>query len=270
MDKLKKIISIGTLKGGVGKTSIIFNIGGLLAEAGNDVLIIDLDPQANSTANFGVEVVDEQYTAANMFLNQVDPMIIVQKNKIKGLTNFDIMPSSIRLTETEMQLIAAPGREKILMNYIRKNYDWFQQYDYVLIDTNPSMSVINQNAFVAAEHVLLVTEPAANSYTGVKVFIDLWDEISTAIGMDNNVSGIIINRVEKNEKTAKDFLEFVNNTDSEINKLMLKNYIPKNVAIKDALETANVPINLYDKSSSGYKAMLSVVEELKERGVIND
>ena len=269
MSDLKKIISIGTLKGGVGKTSTIFNIGGILSEQGCKVLIIDLDPQANSSANFGINIDNLEYTSSNMFLTQVDPSLLVQKGKIKELPNFDIIPSTIQLTETEMQLLAAPGREKILMNYIRKNYDWFKNYDYVLIDTNPSMSLINQNAFVAGDHVILITEPAANSYTGVKVFIDLWEQISEAIGMKNNISAVIINKVEKNEKTAKDFLLFIEENQNEINKLMLKTYIPKNVAIKDALETYNIPINVFDKKSKGYLAMMCIMDELKERGVID-
>lgn len=267
MDNLKKIITIGTLKGGVGKTSVVFNIGGLLAEKGNKVLIIDLDPQANSTANFGI-LDSPTNTASSIFLTQLDPMTIVQKNKIKGLEGFDIIPSSIKLTETEMQLISAPGREKIMLNYIKNHYEWFSEYDYIIIDTNPSMSVINQNAFVVADEILLVTEPASNSYTGIEVFSTLWAKIAEAIGMENNIKGIIVNRVEIREKTSKDFIDFVKSADSSINQIVFDTYIPKNVSIKDANELGNIPINMHDKKSSGYIAYAELLDEMIKREVL--
>lgn len=272
MDKLKKIIAIGTLKGGVGKTSFIYNLGGILAEEGNNVLIIDLDPQANTTANFNFDTDTDlnKETSSNMFIDQVAPMMLVKKSRISSLPTYDLIPSSIKLTETEMQLVASPGREKILLNYIKKHYDWFNKYDYILLDTNPSMSVINQNAFVLADDVILITEPAFNSYTGSQLFYDLWSNISDAIGMNNNVSAIIVNRIDKTEKSSKEFLSFVDSDTNPLKLLFLRNYIPKNVDVKEAAEIENIPINIHNKKSPAYKAMKKIVIELTERGILSE
>lgn len=133
------IITIGTLKGGTGKTATIFNLAGLLAEK-YKVLLIDCDPQTNLSLNCGVDItVKNLKTIVDIFQDSVAAENVIFKNPMKELKNIDIIPSSIKLTATELQIVSKAGRENILRNFMLRNQKLLNEYDYILLDTNPSM-----------------------------------------------------------------------------------------------------------------------------------
>ena len=268
MSNLKKIISVGTLKGGVGKTSLIFNMAGMLSEQGNKVLLIDLDPQSNTTANCNVSLEKGDFTSSNLFVEQALMYLIIKKNVIPGL-DIDLIPASIALTSTEMIISGTAARERILINYFEDNAATLEQYDYILIDTNPSMSIVNQNAFVSADDIILVSTTAINSYSGAEMFIKLWSDICKRMRMNMNISAFIMNQVEKNTKLAKDFIDnFIYTDESIVKDIALKAYIPKNISLNDSNEMENMPINLFDKKAKSYEGYLAVMSELKDKGVL--
>ncbi|WP_171015074.1 ParA family protein [Culicoidibacter larvae] len=262
-----KIISIGTLKGGVGKTGILFHLAGILAEEGKRVLCIDVDPQANLTTNFGVDISGTYNSTMNIFSDIKRPDLIVNRGPIDELPTLDLLPSSIFLTSTELQLVSMAGRENKMMNYIADNINWFSKYDYILIDTNPSMSIINQNAFKVADDILLIGEASQNSYNGAELFISMWGEIAKDLNIDNNIGGFIINKAERNVNATKEFIEFVKSDDSSIKELVAETIIPKNIKVTEAAELENVPINIYDKNATSYKALFKLVNELKAKDI---
>jgi chromosome partitioning protein len=134
-----KVITIGTLKGGTGKTSTLFNLAGLLAEECR-VLVIDADPQTNLSLNCGVDItVGGLKTVKDIFDDGETAENLIFKSPVKELPNIDIIPASIGLTVTELQIVSQAGRENILRNFILDNKEALASYDYVLIDTNPSM-----------------------------------------------------------------------------------------------------------------------------------
>ena len=105
----------------------------------------------------------------------------------------DIICSSIQLTATEMQLVSRAGREQILKNYIDDNIKFFREYDYVIIDTNPSMGIINQNAFYVADNILLVTDVSYNGIQGAELFMYLWEKARNDLRKADNISAFFIN-----------------------------------------------------------------------------
>ena len=148
-----KVIAFGTLKGGTGKTTVAFNVGGILAEE-HKVLFIDVDPQANLSDNAGVDTTDQTgATIRDVFGDWKETKAddVITKSPIWQLPNMDIIASHIRLTATEHQLVSAPGRERILQKWMERNKDVLSQYDYIILDTNPSMGIVNQNAFMTAD-----------------------------------------------------------------------------------------------------------------------
>ncbi len=257
-----KILTFGTLKGGTGKTIPVFSLGGILAELGYNVLLIDVDPQANLTNNLGIETIDvETKTVKNIFDDKnvnIESLILKPIEKLKTL---DIIPSTIRLTSTEMNIISFPGREFLLKNYIKKNTAFLSQYDFILFDTNPSMSVINQNALVSSDYIILVNDCGLNAVIGSSMFLNLWDNFIENLGLKNNITGILINKFDKRIKLQKETIEYCN---EEFPRLVFKSIIPQNSKLLES-EVERLPINIYDKKSTGYQYYKAFTDELLER-----
>lgn len=255
---MKKIV-FGTLKGGTGKTMTTFTTSWLLAEMGKKVLAVDVDPQANLSSNFNIS--EKNDTIIDVFeIEGIEPHEVIRKTKHK---NIDLIPSNVMLTSTEMKLITLAGREYILSDFINDNLDYFEnEYDYILIDTNPSMSVVNQNAFIAADAIILVNEPGQHSLDGSKTFMKLWSNITKRLKIENNIKGFLINRYRKCN-IADEFIEFCN-SDETIKELLFKSVIPTNVKLTET-EVEKTGINLYSKRSKGYAAYKNFVNELIER-----
>ena len=261
-----KVIAVGTLKGGTGKTTVSYNLAGVLAEE-HKVLLIDIDPQCNLTNNTGVMVTDrEVLSCINIFEPPVQaPEDLVVKAPIKELPNLDIIPSSIYLVATEVKISSKAARERILLNYLEDNKKYFKQYDYIIIDTNPSMNIINQNAFLAADSIILVTDVDDNSRLGIHAFMYLWGEIRTDLRKKDNVKALIINKADVRTNLTDNMLEYCQ-TDEELSKILVPQIIhPKVVYARAALD--RVPVNKFKGGEDAADEVRAVVNSLKERGV---
>jgi chromosome partitioning protein len=262
-----KIIVVGTQKGGVGKSLTAFNLAGLIAESGKKVLAIDIDPQGNLTNNFGVDRTADGFLSIREVLEKKAAFEeVVIKKPIPELPTCDLIGSSIFLIKTEFRINSKSGREYILKNYIEDNKDKFEQYDYVIIDTNPSMSAVNQNAFVAADSIIIVSDVSMNAYEGAELFMALWEEICDDLRIENKIKAFLINNFDRRINIAREYLDFLETSD-DIGPLLLDTLIPANVKLKES-ELEAKPINLYDRSSKGYEAFNSLVNELYERGIL--
>ncbi|SHK63849.1 ParA family protein [Tepidibacter formicigenes] len=259
-----KILSFATLKGGVGKTMSVFSVSSILAKEYNKkVLCIDVDPQGNLTNNFGIDA-QKIATVKEIFENEdINFDDVVIKKPVEEIPNLDIIPSNIYLTGTEMRIINLTGREFLLRNYIKNNKNKFKEYDYILIDTNPSISVINQNAFIASDGIFLVNEVGFNSLSGSQLFITLWLQIAKRLGLENNIKGFLINRFDKRTKLAEEFLNHCKET-KFIKDIIFDTVIPVNIKLSES-ELENKPINIFDTNSTGYKAYKNLTDELIER-----
>lgn len=268
-----KITTFGTLKGGVGKTMLCFNIGGILAQIGYKVLIVDNDLQGNLTNNIGIDrTLKEMYTMYDIYNtdhHQPSPEKIVYQRPNTRVPNLDLIPSSIFMHRAELKLSNVTGREVILKNYIEDNRDFFSQYQHILIDTNPSMSIVNQNAFFASDTILLVSDVSMNSLEGAQLFIALWEESRSRLRLPDNVKGFIINDFDTRTRLSSDFLEYIKTADDldDIRSIMLETIIPRTVRITES-ELAAVPINIYDVYSKGCAAISSLTAELLEKNIL--
>ena len=261
-----KIITIGTLKGGTGKTSTIFNLAGILAED-YKILLIDCDPQTNLSLNCGVDITAKNLgTIKDVFDNSISASEIIFRNPIKDLHNMDIIPSSIKLAGTEMQIISRAGRENILKNFLKDNDNVLRHYDYILIDTNPSMGIINQNAFFASDSIVLVSDVSLNGIQGAELFIALWSEICKNLRKTENVKALILNNFDKRIKLSAEMVEYCKENET-IKDIVLDYVIPSSVKVKNT-EIEHKTINHLYKNSKIHVAYKNIVNELKNKGVL--
>lgn len=268
-----KIVTFGTLKGGVGKTMLCFNIGGILSQLGRNVLVIDSDLQGNLTNNMGIDRTRaELHTAYDIYqLNEQPPapQDLVLPHPIQRLPHLDMIPGSIFLHKAELNIASVAGREQILSNYLSDNKTFFSKYDHILIDTNPSMSIVNQNAFLVSDAILLVSDVSMNAIEGAQLFIALWEEARRRLRRENNIRGFIINDFDARNKLSADYLEFLRTSPetADLREILMDSIIPRNVRITES-ELAALPISIYDLRSKGCDAIASLVDELLEKKIL--
>ena len=225
-----KIISFGTLKGGTSKTTTTFNVSAILAEMGYKVLAIDVDPQANLTTNFGLDETVEGFLSVQDLFEDKESNIeeIVCKDPLKELKGLDVIPSCIMLTSTEMRLVGMAAG-KILRNYILEIKN-FEAYDYILIDTNPSMSIVNQNAFAVSDFICLTNTIGLNSFKGTQLFMALWEDIAESLGLKNNIKGLLVTQYDKRTNLSGQFLDFLKDL-NYVQSILFDTIIPINIRL---------------------------------------
>lgn len=264
-----KIIAFGTLKGGTGKTTVAHNVGCILAEESR-VLFVDFDPQSNLSDIVGVDTTDQDgMTVRDIFEdpNRTTAEAVITKETMWQLPNLDIIASHIRLTKTEMQLVAASGREKIFKKWIERNGEYLNShYDYIILDTNPSMGIVNQNAFMAADSIVLVSDVSKKAIQGAQLFTYLWGEVCENMEVEDKTKALILNNCDKRTRLTRDIKEYYQD-DEDFGKIILAKEIPARVDIKNT-ETKYLPINLTAPDSDACEAFRNVVAELKERKVL--
>lgn len=260
------IITVGALKGGTGKTVTLFNLAGLLAEK-YKVLLIDCDPQANLSSNIGIDVnAENMKTVINIFNDNTPLNDIIYKMPNKDLKNLDIIPSNINLTATEFQIVSKAGRENILKTFIKDNCDSLHEYDYILIDTNPSMGIINQNAFLVSDSIILVSDVSINGLRGVELFIELWESARKYLNKDDNIKALVLNNFDKRIKLSSELVEYCNEAESTKD-IVLANVVPYSVQVKNT-ELKQSPINCLYNNSPIHQAYKNIMIELMRRGIL--
>lgn len=269
---MSKIISIGTFKGGVGKTMTTFNLAGILAEMKYKVLCIDVDPQGNLTSNLGVNRANQGLHGVESIFSEnasVDFNEIIVKAPITELPTLDLLPSTVLLHKSELFMALAPARELKLQYFMMDNKESLDKYDYILIDTNPSMGYLNQNAFVVSDKIIMPTTADLSDLDGIHLFCALWDSLREKLRIDDNIAAVIVTKNDKRVSLDRSFVDHIKSTEDneDIAELLLDTIVPVNVLLKEAAMSCK-PINLYNKNCAGYTAYKDLVKELFEKGVL--
>ena len=265
-----KIITFGTLKGGSGKTTNVFNIAGVLAQKSR-VLLIDMDAQCNLSSDCGVDITDRNIPTVRKILENftqtsAKPEDIILRSPIDELPKLDIIASSIMLFQTEEMLTTKPAREMVLQHYVEDNRDFFEEnYDYILIDTNPSMSIININAFYVSDSIVLSSDVSTNSILGAELFCDLWESKRQPLRKEDNVHALILCNSDRRTKLGLSLQSYAN-TESFSKDIIIDTIIPSTVLIKNA-EIVHKPVNIAYPKKEITKMYNNVVKELKKKGV---
>lgn len=264
-----KVISIGSLKGGCAKTTTLFNLAGEMANRGKKVLLIDMDPQCNLSNNAGVNIAQQNsFSCQDIFTDEPPaPEQLIVKHPIAELPTLDIIPAHILLTAKEMELGSRPARERVLENYMSDYKKSFRKYDYVMIDTNPSMGLVNQNAFVVSDSIIMVTDVDDNSRLGLQLFVYLWEKTRKALRLKDNIKALILSKYDSRVKLSRELLEYLQ-TDNEMSGILLNSVIHERAAFKYAAINKQPVCIFKTKDNTASGEITAVADELIERGVL--
>lgn len=253
-----KIISFTNQKGGVGKTTTCVNLSAYLAAMGQKVLILDLDPQGNATSGVGIEKRKGLKTVYDLIDGEspIDEVII--QTRIDGL---DIIPSTVDLAAAEISLVSLPNREKILKEILDNVKEY---YDFIMIDCQPSLGLLTVNALTASDSVIIPMQCEFYSLDGITQLMNTLRLVKLHLNPTLDVEGVV--RTMKDNRS-----NLINQVSQEIIKFfkskVFDTYIPRNIRLAEA-PSHGMPIILYDPSSKGAEAYLSLAEEFLARNKI--
>lgn len=244
-----KRIAFTNQKGGVGKTTSVINVGAALSLQGHNVLLIDIDPQANLTYSLRTKSTRLYPTIYQVLKGQSS----IQEAVIKH-NNFDIVPSSIELSGAEMELVNEPGREMLLSRAL----ETIQGYDYVLIDCPPNLGLLTLNAFTAVNEVFIVLQSEYLALHGLSKLLDVIRIVRERLNSDIDVTGIICTLFDKRKNLNK---EVVDHIKDYFGSKVFSTIIRDNVALAEA-PSFHKTIFEYDENSYGAEDYMSLSREI--------
>lgn len=250
-----KIIALANQKGGVGKTTTSINLAASLATLEKKVLLVDADPQANTTSGVGTQAQDGHYTIYECIIDGVAPEEVIRKTSV---TNLDIIPSHIDLVGAEIEMLKMDERESVLKRILRPLAD---SYDYILIDCSPSLGLITVNALVAAHSVIIPVQCEFFALEGISKLLNTIRIIKAQLNSKLEIEGFLMTMYDGRLRLAKQIYDEVK---SHFGQLVFETVIQRNVKLSEA-PSHGVPVILYDIESRGAENHLQLAEEIIRR-----
>ena len=249
-----KIISVVNQKGGVGKTTTTINIAGTLSAIGYNVLLIDFDPQGNSSSGVGFDFGDRKLNIYDVLNNSADVNDCIQKTKIP---NLDIILATTDLAVAEIGLANIDNREYVLKDSLKNIKN---NYDYIFIDCPPSLGMLTINALCASNGIIVPLQCEFFALEGLAHLLDTIDRIKNNYNNDLKIDGIVLTMYDKRNKLTEDVEKDVRNCFGDV---VYKTVIPRNIRLSEA-SSHGIPAILYDSNCSGSVAYMNLVKEIVE------
>ena len=247
-----KIISIVNQKGGVGKTTTAINVAGTLAAINYKVLLIDFDPQGNSSSGVGFDYTNRELNIYNVLNDSTCVNDCIQKTKIP---NLDVILATTDLAVAEIELASIEGREYILSSGLKNIKD---NYDYIFIDCPPSLGMLTINALCASNSIIVPLQCEFFALEGLAHLLDTIDRIKNNYNSSLKIDGIILTMYDKRNKLTEDVEKDVRNCFGDT---VYKTVIPRNIRLSEA-SSHGIPAILYDSNCSGSIAYMNLVKEI--------
>lgn len=251
-----RIIAVANQKGGVGKTTTTINLSACLAEAGKKVLVIDVDPQGNTTSGLGIDKNDVDNTVYELMLGEAELKECIYESVMEGLY---VIPSNVNLAGAEIELIDIDEREYILKKITESIKD---EYDFIMLDCPPSLSMLTVNAMTAADTVLVPIQCEYYALEGLSQLMRTIDLVTKKLNPALEMEGVVFTMYDARTNLS---LQVVENVKSNLNRTVYKTIIPRNVRLAEA-PSHGLPINLYDPKSAGAESYRLLAEEVIHRG----
>lgn len=250
-----RIISVTNQKGGVGKTTTAINLSACLAEAGKKVLVLDADPQGNTTSGLGLEKNELEKTIYNLILGEVDIKDIEMKSCVDNLT---VIPSNMNLSGAEIELIGENDREYILKTALSEIKD---EYDFIIIDCPPSLNLITINALTASDTVLVPIQCEYFALEGLEQLLHTISLVKKKLNPTLDVEGIVFTMYDARTNLS---LEVVEEVKRSLGNNVYRTIIPRNVRLSEA-PSHGLPITMYDTKSKGAESYRLLAEEVIDK-----
>jgi chromosome partitioning protein len=256
------IVAVVNQKGGVGKTTTAINLAAAMAEVGHPTLLVDLDPQANSTSGLGLDPARARLTAYHLLSGEAALDQIAQTTGMPGLT---LVPSHIDLAGAEIEIASMPDREHLLRGALESNLNVAREgpagTEIVLIDCPPSLGLLTLNALVAATSMLIPTQCEYFALEGLRHLMYTHQLVRSRLNPRLAIAGILMTQFDARTTLAWDVLETVRRTYPHH---ILETLIPRNVRISEAPSHGKSVIE-YDPTCKGAAAYRALAKELLER-----
>ena len=251
-----RIIAIANQKGGVGKTTTSINLSACLAELGKKVLVIDLDPQGNTTSGFGIDKEEMDNTVYELMLGECS--IRESMTQVENIEHLSLIPSNVNLAGAEIELLGINEKEYILKNavdYIRDDYD------FIIIDCPPSLNMLTVNAMTTADSILVPIQCEYYALEGISQLIHTIDLVQERLNSNLRIDGVVFTMYDARTNLSSDVVDTVK---ENLNATVYQTIIPRNVRLAEA-PSHGLPINLYDSKSSGAESYRNLAKEIIER-----
>ncbi|ETT65004.1 AAA family ATPase [Paenibacillus sp. FSL R7-277] len=249
---MSKIIAIANQKGGVGKTTTSVNLGASMATLGKRVLLVDIDPQGNTTSGVGVNKADVENCIYDILINEVDPQDTIQETRIEGL---HIIPATIQLAGAEIELVSTISRElklKKALNAVKANYD------YIIIDCPPSLGILTINSLTAADSVIIPIQCEYYALEGLSQLLNTVRLVQKNLNPHLKIEGVLLTMLDARTNLGIQVIEEVKKYFQE---KVYRTIIPRNVRLSEA-PSHGQSIITYDSRSKGAEVYLELAKEV--------
>jgi len=240
-----RIIAIANQKGGVGKTTTSINLSASLAAKGKKVLVIDTDPQGNTTSGFGIEKNELEDTIYELILGECSIRDCIISNVIK---NVSVVPSNVNLAAAEIELIGVDKKEFILKNEVDYVKD---DYDFIIIDCPPSLNMLTINSMTTADSVLVPIQCEYYALEGLSQLIHTINLVKERLNPNLNIDGVVFTMYDSRTNLS---MQVVENVKQNLNQKVYNTLIPRNIRLAEA-PSYGMPINMYDPKCSWQKKL---------------
>ncbi len=249
---MAKIIALANQKGGVGKTTTAVNLSACLAFLGKKTLLVDNDPQGNSTSGIGINKGKVNKSIYDVLISEIDIKEAIQETMLENLY---VCPSNIQLAGAEIELVNQIMREsrlKASLNTIR------DEYDYILVDCPPSLGLLTLNSLTAADTILVPIQCEYYALEGLAQLMNTVKLVRKHLNPSLEVEGVVLTMFDSRTNLS---LQVVEDVRSYFNDKVYGTLIPRNVRLSEA-PSYGLPIILYDKTSKGAESYLSLAKEV--------